>query len=240
MATHPPQVTYYVILPPQRPDIGASLRPLSRLLQVDEEAARAKLLTPTFEVANRYAKRANAEGLQGQLAALGVMSLVVSDSEIRGHLIMFVSAANQGAGGMAFRDFNDKPLYCPFDDVGSASLLEVPCEDGKTALLIDLHRRSTNITPRLDVSLFNFESVMHQANAGTEQFLALLEEKAGVTIDRRFGPNREQLKTLMRDFGSSPGEFPPPPGMIFSPYSEAALRAANIYSFLLHARMRYA
>ncbi len=233
-----PQVTYYVILPPQRPDVGGSLRPLSRLLQTDEETVRQKLLTPTFEVLSRFAKKPNAEGLQGQLKAFGLTTLLVSDQELRSHLILSAATANKGAGGIAFRDFNDKPLYCPFEDLAGAALLEVACEDGKRALLIDLHRRSTTITPRLDVSLFDFAAMLGKPGSGYDEFLAELEGRSSITVDRRFATHKDHMATVMRGFGTLPSEFPPPPGMILSPYDRNEVRAANIYSFLLQTLMR--
>lgn len=233
-----PQVTYYIILPPQRPDIGDSLRPVARLLQMDEKIIRQKLLTSTFEVLQRYAKKGNAEGLQGQLRAFGISSLLVSDQDIRGHLFLSAAAANRGAGGIAFRDFNDKPLYCPFEDVGGVALLPVKCDDGKTATLIDIHRRSTNITPRLDAALFSFETLIAKPGATVEDFLIELEACTGVKVDRRLGEQREHLETVARDFASVPSEFCPPPGMLLSPYEKRDARTANLYSFLLATQIR--
>ncbi|MCC6545682.1 hypothetical protein IT570_00830 [Candidatus Sumerlaeota bacterium] len=237
-AMTPPQVTYYIVIPPQRPDTGDSLRPLSRLLKLDEETVRRKLLTTTFEVLQRYAKKANAEGLQGQLRAFGITSLLVSDQDVRSHLMLSAAAANRGAGGIAFRDFNDKPLYCPFEDIGGIALLPVQCEDGKSALLIDIHRRSTNITPRLDAALFSFETLIAKPGATVEDFLVELEAHAKVSVDRRFQDSCAHLEEVARDFASVPGEFTPPPGMILSPYAKRDIRTANIYSFLLATYIR--
>jgi hypothetical protein len=227
-----PQVTYYVVLPPQPPDLGASIRPISKLLREDEETTRQKLLTQTFEVVQRFAKRANAEGLRGQLAAFGVESFVVSDQEIRGHLFIFAATASKGGGGMALRDFADKPLFCPFNDITNIVLLPVMCDDGKEATLIDLHRKSTNITPRLDVALFDFPQMMADEKAGYEEFLHELEAKSGATVDRGFGQHGDKLTEVARDFGSIPGMFEPPPAMLVSTYNKDAIRAANFYSFL--------
>lgn len=228
-----PQVTYYVVLTKQRPDIGGSVRPISRLIKESEDVTRGKLLTNTYDVCQRFAKRANAEGLRGQLDALGVRSFIVSDQEIRGHLFLYAATASKGAGGMAFRDFSDQPLFTPFDDICKVVVMETNTEDGKGATLIDLHRTSTNITPRLDAILFDFSQMMGSEDAGLEEFLKEIENRAHAKVDRRFDKVRAELLKTMEDFGSQPPTFEPPPAMLVSSYMRDDLRAANIYSFLL-------
>jgi len=229
-----PAVTYYVVLKKQRPDVGSAVRPISRLLQEDEEVVRAKLLTPCFEVLRRFAKRSNADGLKGQLNSLGVETFIVSDQEIRGHLIIYAATASSGGGGMALRDFGDKPLYCPHDDIAEIAVLNVDTEDGKQTTLIDLVRKSTTITPRLDSSLFDFPQMLSSPGAGVEQFLKHLEAKTSLPVNRLFATHRDNLVALSRDFATSPSQVEPPPAMQVSPYDQRQLRAANLYSFLLN------
>lgn len=236
MSANQPQMTYYLVLGKQPPDVGGAMRPLAKLLQVTEDEVRQKLLTATFEVAARFARKANAEGMRGQLHALGIESFIVSDQDIRGHLILYAANASRGAGGVAFRDFSDKPLFCPFDDVGNIIVLEVPTQSGGTATLIDLHRRSTNITPRLDTALFDFSQVMQREGATHEDFLKEIGERTGAPIDRRYTQHREHLAAIAKDFASFPSQFEPPPAMLVAPYTRADLRGANIYSFLMHNR----
>ncbi len=228
-----PIVTYYVVFSKQAPDIGGSVRPISRLLKEDEQKTREKLLTETFEVAARFAKRPNAEGLQGQLAALGVKSFIISDQNIRGHLLLFAATASKGEGGMAFRDFSDKPLYCPFDDLSGIVVSEVSCEDGKETTLIDLHRKSANITPRLDVNLFDFAQMLGREDATRDDFLKELSSRSNVVVDRRFARHKPRLAQLSRDFGSQPTMFEPPPAMLLSPYLKEDLLAVNLYTLLM-------
>lgn len=229
-----PQVTYYVVISRQPPDIGGSIRPIARLLKEDESLVREKLMTQTYEVLSRFAKRANADGMRGQLHALGVESAILSDQDIRGYLYIFAAAASKGEGGMALRDFAEKPLYCPFDDITNVLSMEVYCEDGSRTTLIDLHRKSSPIVPRLDVSLFDFPSILGKEDAKLEDFLAMLEERAEVKVDKRFAMHRPQLVSMTRDFGSLPGMFEPPTAALVSPYTKDDIRAANMYSTLVH------
>lgn len=232
MSANAPKVTYYVVLPKQPPDVGGSVRPISRLIKEEEETVRAKLLMSTFQVLRRFAKKANAEGLRSQLQSLGVTSFVVSDQEIRSHLFLYAAAASRGGGGMALRDFADKPLFCPFLEIRGITVMQVRTEDGKRATLVDLHRPGTNITARLDAALFDFSQMLDKKDANVEDFLKELSQKCSVEVDRRFNANEEQLLESTRSFAASPSQFEPPPAMIVSPYDRHSIRAANVYSFL--------
>lgn len=238
MTGTPPRITYYVVLFQQPPDTGAAIRPIARLLQEEEEAVRHKLLTHTAQVLARFAKKPNAEGLRSQLHAFGIETIIVSDQDIRGHLIVSAATASKGAGGIAFRDFDNKPLYTPFDDIAGVVRMEVRRKDGSTATLIDLHRKSTSITPRLDASLFDFATMLGQPSARTEDFLRELESRARVSVNDTYGRNRDEMVTIAADFGSRPAEFAPPDDKLPSAYSSTDLLAASLWSFLLYTRTR--
>lgn len=233
-----PRITYYVVLLPQDVDASVSLRPLSRLLEADEERLHEVLETETYEVVARFAKKANGQGLQSQLTALGVRSLLISDQDIRGHVILSVATASMGAGGLAFRDFEDKPLFCPFEDVVGVLMMDVVYEDGVPTTLVDIHRRSTNITLRLDRSLFDFAQVMNSPGAGLEEFLGHLVEKTGATLDAVFQSNVEHLTKAARDFGSRPIDLAPPPEKVHGTCLRDHLVAANLYSFVRSTEAR--
>lgn len=228
--SHRPQITYYVIIGKQPADVGSAVRPISRLVDEEEEQIRQKLLTPSFEVLRRFAKKANAEGLRNQLHALGVESLLISDQEIRSHLILFAASASKGSGGLAFRDFADQPLYCPWEDITSVLVLDLETESGGSATFIDLIRQSTRITPRLDTALFDFATLSEGGDQA--EFLTMVAEKSGASIDRQFGQHALHMKNLAKDFGTLPGMFEPPEEVLPSKYSKEFLRAANVYSFL--------
>ena len=238
MTGTPPRITYYVVLFQQPPDTGAAIRPIARLLQEEEESVRHKLLTHTAQVLARFAKKPNAEGLRSQLRAFGIDTIIVSDQDIRGHLIVSAAAGSKGAGGIAFRDFDSKPLYTPFDDIAGVVRLDVLRKDGSAATLIDLHRKSTSITPRLDASLFDFAAMLSQPGAGIEDFLRELESRAKVKTNVEFGKHRDEAIALAKDFGSRPAEFSPPEDKLPSAYASEDLLAASIWSFLVFNRTR--
>ena len=238
MAPNAPRITYYVVLFQLPPDTGSAIRPISRLLQEDEEKVREKLLTHTFEVLSRYARKPNAEGLKNQLHALGIDTTIVSDQDLRGHLIVSASTANKGQGGIAFRDFDEKPLYVDYKDIAGAAMMEVPREDGSTTTLIDLHRFSTSITPRVDVALFDFPTLMGNPEAGLEDFLKELEIRSEIKVDRRFNQHREAILRASKDFGSKPVEFAPTKDRLAAPYDKEIILGADIWSFLLCTKIR--
>lgn len=238
MTGTPPRITYYVVLFQQPPDTGAAIRPIARLLQEEEDAVRAKLLTRTAQVLARFAKKPNAEGLRSQLHAFGIETYIVSDQDIRGHLIVSAATASKGAGGIAFRDFDSKPLYTPFEDIIGVARMDVRRKDGSTATLIDLHRRSTSITPRLDATLFDFPSLLGVPGAGIADFLRELESRASLTVDNTFTAHRDDVLAMVQDFGSRPAEFAPAPEKLPAPYASADLLGASIWSFLLYTRTR--
>lgn len=235
MSSAAPQQTYYTVLPPQPPDVGGAIRPISRLLQMEEDAARELLASRQFHVLRRFAKKPNAEGLVGQLNALGVSSFVVSDGGIRGHLYVWCRSANRGAGGMAFQDFDGKPFYQPFDDLLAVTIVTVPRADGTIATCIDLHRKTTPITPRLDASMFDFARLANRQGAGIAEFLADLEQVAELKVDQSFDAARDRLRPLIEDFATAPSMFAPDSSTLPSPYDPRGLRLANVYSFLTRA-----
>lgn len=234
MSSAAPRITYYVILFQPPPDCGSSIRPIARLLKDEEENVRKKLLTKTFEVLARFAKKANAEGMQNQLHALGVETIIVSDQDLRGHLFVGASSASKGAGGIAFRDFDDKPLYTPFEDIAGVTMLEVQCQDGSIATILDLYRKSTSITPRIDAAHFDFPSLLDQPGAGIEEFLTELESHTKVETDRTYGLHEQEILDASVDFGSKPALFAPPDSALKSPYEKDAIKAASIWSFLVY------
>jgi hypothetical protein len=137
-----------------------------------------------------------------------------------------------GAGGIAFRDFDDKPLFCPFDDIVGVLMMDVGTNLGTTTTLVDIHRTSTNITLRLDANLFNFEAMMNRTGAKLSDFLAHLEEKCRVQVDRRFAEHREQLIRVARDFATRPIDLAPPHNRLEAPYKRDDSVSANMYSFV--------
>lgn len=232
--TQAPQVTFYVVIPPTPEDAVSAIRPLARLLQEEEPEARKRLGYPTFQVLRRYAKRANAEGFASQLSALGVDGFVISDTQIGGHLFLWAETANQGAGGIAFRDFSGQPLYCPFEDILSVCVGAVRREDGTETLLIDLHRRSTPITPRLDIAYFDFPALTGAAGADAYGFLELLKGKAGsIEIDLGFQDAAQHLvPALRKGLATLPGEFPPSQDKLPVDYDVKSLKLFGVYSYL--------
>ncbi len=228
-----PQVTYYVIMTKQSPDGGFALRPISRLLKQEEEVVEEMLQTTTYMVVARYAKKANAEGLRGQLHALGVEVLILSDSDIKSHLFMWAKTANSGQGGMAFMDFTEKPLFCPWADIAGVMLMQVKCENGSEATLIDVHRVSTTIVPRLDAAHFDFSALLEQKGATIEDFLAEIESRGKIDVNRQYNDDhREALQKAAKDFASAPGTFQPGDDALTSPYDRRDLLAANLFSLV--------
>src|SRR5690606_11006961 len=124
-----PHLTYYEVTPPMNGAEGP-LRPLTRLLGEDEPTVSERLKCPTYQVLRRYAQKGNAESFQSQLHARGLESIVISDTHISGHLFVWAASANQGQGGMAINDFDQKPLYCPFDDLITVCIGTVKKKDG--------------------------------------------------------------------------------------------------------------
>lgn len=236
MTTTPtPTQTFYLVLPAQPPDVGASIRPISRLLQEEEPTVRTWLNTPTFRVLRRFAKKSNADGLLQQLKALGIRTFVVSDSQMRGHLFLWCMTANRGQGGMAFRDFSDQPIFVPFPDIAQVTILNVTHDDGAVATWIDLNRRSTPITPRLDASMFDFGKLLNRVDARIEDFLVDLGTVTDTAVDRGFQKHRADAAQLSKDFASTPSEFAPDRSKLHAPYRRDEARLANIYSFLSRA-----
>lgn len=233
--TETPRNTYYIIMPATRAEDVSAMRPIARLLQEDEEATRKRFGSPTFQVLKRFAKRANAEGLCSQLNALGIRAYCVSDTQIGGHLFLWAKTANQGAGGMAFRDFGDQPLYCPFDDILSICVGPVQREDNSETLIVDLHRRSTPITPRIDTAFFDFAAVTGQQAADVFGFLEILRGKVGqIQIDLQYNDVREHLTPALRNgLATLPGEFGPPDEAMPASYQTRSLKLFGVYSFLM-------
>jgi hypothetical protein len=199
---------------------------------MDAEAVAQKLRTPIYEVIARFARSANAQGLVQQLTALGVNCFMISDQEIRGHLIVAMKTANRGAGGVAFRDFDDKPLFCPWEDMAGICVLEVFTENGEQATLIDIHRKSANITPRLDVALFDFPTMLSKPGSTFEDFLVELETKTALRLDRLFAQNYKAAMDASTNFGSRPAFLGPAAAALASPYDRHSLAAANLYSLV--------
>jgi len=232
-----PAQTYYVIMPQQPPDIGASIRPIARLLQEEDEQVRQRLVVRGFQVLRRFAKKANAEGLHGQLHALGITTIVISDLATRAHLFMWCKSARRGGGGMALADFSGAPLYCPYPDFVSVSILPVRREDGTSTTFIDLHRKSAPITPRLDAAMFNFPEMLVRADATMDHFLDDLEANTNLVIERQFEENRERMTQVVNDIAERPSEFAPTKDALPSPYVRQDLLNASIYSFLIRAQL---
>ena len=231
-ASNQPRITYYVVFLPQAPDSKPSMHPLKRLLQMEQEQLDILFQKETYEVIGRFAQKANAQGLQSQLTALGVRSILLSDQDIRGHMILSVGTANMGEGGLAFKDFEEKPIFCPFADIVGILMMVVRCNDGSETVLVDIHRRSTNITLRLDRNLFDFPKMLNKEGAGLDEFLSRLVEKTGAELDGIFELHREILAKTARDFGSRPIDLPPPPGRISAPYTRDDQVAADLYSLV--------
>jgi len=233
----PPAITYYVVCTAQSGDLPP-LRPVSRLVQQEEAEVQKKLQTNTYAVLGRFARQANAQGLVQQLTALGVNCFTMSDQEIRGHLIVSMRTANRGQGGIAFRDFEDKPLFCPWDDMQGICVLEIYTERGGMATLIDIHRKSANITPRLDVALFDFAAMLNTPGATFEDFLIELENRTSLRMDRLFAQNYQQVMDAAASFGSRPAVFSPPDATVEAPYDRHSHQAANLYSLVRNTASR--
>jgi len=235
---HKPAQTFYAVLPPQE---GAAdyARQISRLMQKDQESVEPLLRQPVWTLLRRYAQRGNAESFRDQLHAFGVRVFLVSDTAISGHLFIWMKSANKGAGGLAFADFDDQPSYCPFEDIAAICTGHVRREDGSQALFIDLLRKSTPITPRLDASLFDFSAIMKVREATAEAFIESIFDPASVHHDDNFDEQKDHLESLVtKGFASLPGNLEPPENaMKHSGYDKDDLRLFNIHSFLLREEL---
>ncbi len=230
----PPQQTFYVVLPAQPPEAADRARQISRLVKKEEDEIRKRLKVPTYQLFRRYARRDNAEGFRNQLHALGVDSFVISDTQVSGHLFLWGKQANRGSGGMAFQDFGDQPLYCPFDDILLVCSGTVKLEDGSTTRLIDLHRKSTPITPRIDARLFDFSVMLAKKGADVDAFYDVLRQEIPIDFDAEFDQVRSHLNPVVeKGLASFPGEFSPPANSLKLWYDHYDLRLFDVYSFLL-------
>ena len=234
-----PQQTYYVVLPAQDAEKIGSLRPISRLMDTDEDGARRVLEIPTFKVVRRFAKRGNAEGFRNQLHALGVEGMVVSDTQIAGFLFLWAKTANKGEGGMAVVDFGGQPLFCPFDDLICVCVGPVLRKDGQQTLLMDLHRKSAPITPRIDTALFDFPTMLKKQDADAYTLVEAIKERApDIFVDLDYVDVGNYMELMLsRGFATFPGQFGPPEGATSSPYEEKSLRMFDCYSFLTRERL---
>lgn len=233
MAPATPQQTYYVVLPAPGADALGLARPISRLVQKEEAEVRESLQCPTYQVFRRYAKRDNADGFRNQLKALGVESFIVSDTAVSGHLFLWGAKANRGAGGLAFQDFGGQPLYCPFDDVLAVCIGSVERDDGSATTLIDLHRRSTPITPRIDSSLFDFAATLGQPGVTPGKFAESIRTATKAEVDGGFEAARKHLAPVVeRGLATFPGRFAPPADKHATLYDPKAIRLFDVYSFL--------
>lgn len=232
---HPvkPQQTYYAVLPRQPQELVSRARPISRLLQKEEEAVAQLLQSPTYQVVLRFAKRANAEGFRNQFRALGGECFIVSDHDLASALFLYAATANQGMGGLAFVDFTEQPFFCPFGDIVAVCAGPVMRRDGTETLLIDLHRRSTPITPRLDTALFDFGALTGKAGDDAYAWLDTLRDKLeGVDFDLDFAEVGEQIAPAVeRGLARFPGEVQPPAGKLASPYEKLSVRMFSVYSY---------
>lgn len=225
-----PQQTFYIVLPPPSPDAAGYARQVSRLMQKDEAEIKAKLQHPSWQVLRRYARRDNAEGFRNQLKAFGIDNLVLSDTQLAGALFMWMARANKGAGGLAFRDFSDQPLFCPFDDIVALCTGTVRRMDGTTTTLIDVHRKSTPITPRIDAALFDFASATGGKN-DHKAFIASLYDPSRTEIDSDFdGAAPNMMEVVERGLATFPGELPPPAKALKADYDPKQLRLFDCYS----------
>lgn len=233
MAQAPAQ-TFYVVVPPLPADFTTPpMRPVSRLLQEDEETVAKRLATGTFHLLKRFAKRDNAEGLRNQLHALGLETYVISDQQVHGHLFIWAESANQGAGGMAIKDFGGQPLYCPYEDLLGICTGEVELEGGGKTVIIDLHRKSAAITPRIDGATFEFAATLGQSGVGPREFLDEVEAASGAHIDRHYGRVAEAMTRVVKGLATLPSEYMPPDEKLPVPYVREDLRRFNAFSFLL-------
>lgn len=237
---HPvkPQQTYYVVLPRQSEEVLSRARPISRLLRKEEHETARLLRHPTFQVVLRFAKRPNAEGFRNQFHALGGESFIVSDHDIASALFLYAATANQGQGGLAFVDFTDQPLFCPFGDILAVCAGPVLRRDGTETLLIDLHRRSTPITPRLDTAHFDFGALTGTPGDDAYAWLDSLRDKLqDVDFDLDFAEVVEAIApAVQRGLARFPGEVQPPPEKLQSPYEKASVRMFSVYSFFSRLR----
>ncbi|MBI5154682.1 hypothetical protein HZA57_05540, partial [Candidatus Poribacteria bacterium] len=109
-------------------------------------------------------------------------------------------------------------------------------EDGSKTRLIDLHRKSTPITPRVDASLFNFEKTLNRQGATMEKFLEEISVVASVEFDPAFDSMESHMEAVVRGLASMPGEYPPPLQRLKAAYSRESVKRFNAYSFLARAR----
>ena len=230
------QQTYYVIFMPTADDPDR-VRQVSRLLQEDEAKVSQLLQSPTPQVLARYAKKPNAEGFQSQLHALGYQSVVLSDNDVKGMLFIWAKTANKGQGGMAVVDFSDQPLFTPFDDIAEVVAGVVARADGSESLIIDIIRKSTPVTPRLDTDLFNFEEMLGQEGADAYTLLEELKKATSLDLDLSFNELAEYfVPAVKKGLATHPGMFAPPGDKLAAPYDGKALKLFNIYS--LFARLK--
>ncbi|MDX2177179.1 MAG: hypothetical protein SF028_12000 [Candidatus Sumerlaeia bacterium] len=232
MAAPAPQQTYYLILPPQPPELELPARPVARLLQEEEANVPGLFKSPGYTVLRRFAKVANAEGLKQQLEAFGARAFVVSDGALRGHLFIWVKDARHGGGGMALTDFAGQPIFCPWNDIAALVLMEVERVDGTLTRWVDLVRKSSPVTPRLDTAMFDFPAMMNRSDATLRHFLDTLEESSACAVDMGFGRSQKAMAQVVADLATAPSEVAPPSAALPQGYARAAHRAANAYSFL--------
>jgi hypothetical protein len=230
------QQTYYIVLPPPREPFAGPLRPLARLLDEPEDAVKARLAQPVCQFLKRFAKKPNAEGLAGQLHALGLETFLLSDGDVQGHLFLWAESANQGAGGFAMVDFGGQPLYCPFTDVMAVTTGMCVKADGTLTQLIDIHRRSTPITPRIDASLFDFSKTLNRTDANARMFLEHLNIVTDLVFDSRFDGVYNLVEKQARALASRPSLYEPPADRLAVAYEPEALATFNVYSLLERGR----
>jgi len=235
-----PATTYYVVIFPQNRQVLESVEEIARLLKIDPKESKQKLKTKGFEILSRFAKKANAEGLCHQLKAFGVEAFIVSDHDIRSQMIVAQKTANAGEGGFAFRDFEDKPIFCPYNDVIAITSLSIDSDEGSPINMVDLHLRASNVSPRVYTELFDFAELVDKPNAGTREFFQFLEWKTNIHPDETFEKHRAEILAAVKGFGSNAVLLPPPQDRMKGEPDTVQLKAGNIFSILhsLHAKTR--
>ncbi len=232
MSSSQPQQTFYIVLPPQPEEAPSYARQISRLMQKDEAAIREQLASPTYQLLLRYARRDNAEGFCNQLNAFGVRAFFVSDTSLSGSLFIWMRQANKGAGGLALQDFSGQPLYSPFEDIVGVFSGTVRRTDGSTTTLIDLHRKSTPITPRIDASLFDFASVTGGDNTA-DAFIQAIYDPSNVSLNQEFDVHGEAFgKAARKALATFPGQFAPSAKELPTEYDPDVLRAFDCFSYI--------
>ncbi len=212
----------YVLLGSQRPDVGDSVRPLSRLVRLPEEEVRRLLTTHGPRLFRAYHRRAEAQSFVNQIRALGLRTAVVTSSDILEHVFVSVGQLNIGQGGISGVGTEDgAPVFVPFSDVAAIVRGEVSELDKERKVLtpmpgetrirheflretcVDIHRRSVPIALRIRKSSFRMNPVVAgepvEGPADLDRFIRILLDRSPLAVfDDGFGRSGDAVDCSLR------------------------------------------